>query len=85
MAPSGKFVKIEAPCMIVDRVPVWMDRYWLEDFHDWLHKENIKINGWKILQNKLKIEFTSAKMATVFGLKYDDKAKQKIFRSTEWS
>jgi len=83
MARSGKFVKIEAPCLIVDKMVIWLDRHWIEEFHDWLHEEKIKINGWKVLQNKLKIEFTSAKMAIVFGLKYDEKARKKIFRFTE--
>ena len=79
MAQSGrKTIKIEAPIMIIEGTPVWMDKNWPVAFFDWLIKNGFqqKLSGMTHLNNKIKLTFIDSKTATMFGLKYDTK---KIF------
>ena len=54
MATSGrKSIKIEAPVMLIEGTPVWMDKDWAVDFFDWLGKTKLKVSGMKHMQNKI--------------------------------
>ena len=76
MAQSGrKSIKIEAPVMLIDGTPIWMDKDWAVDFFDWLGKTKLKISGMKHMQNKLQLTFTTPKECTMFGLKYGGRKK----------
>ena len=56
MAQSGrKTIKIEAPVMLIEGTPVWMDKDWAVDFFDWLGKTKLKVSGMKHMQNKLQL------------------------------
>jgi len=76
MAQSGrKTIKIEAPVMLIEGTPVWMDKEWAVDFFDWLGKTKLKVSGMKHMQNKLQLTFVTPKECTMFGLKYASRKK----------
>ena len=76
MAQSGrKTIKIEAPVMLIEGTPVWMDKDWAVDFFDWLGKTKLKVSGMKHMQNKLQLTFVTPKECTMFGLKYAGRKK----------
>ena len=76
MAMSGrKTIKIDAPVMLLDGTPVWMDRNWVVDFFDWLGKTKLKVSGMKHMEQKLQLTFVTAKECTMFGLKYASRKK----------
>ena len=76
MAQSGrKTIKIEAPVMLIEGTPVWMDKDWAVDFFDWLGKTKLKVSGMKHMQNKLQLTFVTPKECTMFGLKYASRKK----------
>jgi hypothetical protein len=76
MAQSGrKTIKIEAPVMLIEGTPVWMDKEWAVDFFDWLGKTKLKVSGMKHMQNKLQLTFVTPKDCTMFGLKYASRKK----------
>ena len=76
MAQSGrKTIKIEAPVMLIEGTPIWMDKNWAVDFFDWLGKTKLKVSGMKHMQNKLKLTFVTPKECTMFGLKYAGRKK----------
>ena len=76
MARSGrKSIKIEAPVMLIEGTPVWMDKDWAVDFFDWLGKTKLKVSGMKHMQNKLQLTFVTPKECTMFGLKYAGRKK----------
>ena len=76
MATSGrKTIKIDAPVMLIDGTPVWMDRNWVVDFFDWLGKTKLKVSGMKHMEQKLQLTFVTAKECTMFGLKYASRKK----------
>ena len=76
MAQSGrKTIKIEAPVMLIDGPPIWMDKNWAVDFFDWLGKTKLKVSGMKHMQNKLQLTFVTPKDCTMFGLKYASRKK----------
>ena len=76
MARSGrKHISIEAPIMKVQGAYVWMDRYWPEDFFNWIQKEKMKFTELKMRTNKLTLYFLTAKECTMFGLKYASRKK----------
>jgi len=76
MAQSGrKTIKIEAPVMLIEGTPVWMDKNWAVDFFDWLGKTKLKVSGMKHMQNKLQLTFVTPKECTMFGLKYAGRKK----------
>jgi|TARA_R110000782_G_scaffold233986_1_gene320180 hypothetical protein len=76
MATSGrKTIKIDAPVMLLDGTPVWMDRNWVVDFFDWLGKTKLKVSGMKHMEQKLQLTFVTAKECTMFGLKYASRKK----------
>jgi len=76
MAQSGrKTIKIDAPVMLLDGTPVWMDRNWVVDFFDWLGKTKLKVSGMKHMEQKLQLTFVTAKECTMFGLKYASRKK----------
>ena len=87
MARAGKSITIEAPVMMMevgyssDKTPVWMDDRWYTNFVNWCNEEKFKITAFKMLHNKVKLTFISAKECTLFGLKYDRKQEEKIFRT----
>ena len=76
MAQSGrKTIKIEAPVMLIEGTPIWMDKNWAVDFFDWLGKTKLKVSGMKHMQNKLQLTFVTPKDCTMFGLKYAGRKK----------
>ena len=76
MAQSGrKTIKIEAPVMLIEGTPSWMDKNWAVDFFDWLGKTKLKVSGMKHMQNKLQLTFVTPKECTMFGLKYAGRKK----------
>ena len=76
MAQSGrKTIKIEAPVMLVEGTPIWMDKNWAVDFFDWLGKTKLKVSGMKHMQNKLQLTFVTPNDCTMFGLKYAGRKK----------
>jgi hypothetical protein len=76
MAQSGrKTIKIEAPVMLIEGTPIWMDKNWAVDFFDWLGKTKLKVSGMKHMQNKLELTFVTPKECTMFGLKYAGRKK----------
>jgi len=76
MARSGrKSIKIEAPVMLIEGTPIWMDKNWAVDFFDWLGKTKLKVSGMKHMQNKLQLTFVTPKECTMFGLKYAGRKK----------
>ena len=76
MAQSGrKTIKIEAPVMLIEGTPIWMDKNWAVDFFDWLGKSKLKVSGMKHMQNKLQLTFVTPKECTMFGLKYAGRKK----------
>ena len=84
MARSGRCVFVEAPVSIIDGTPIWFDKDWLVNFTAWLRQEKLKLSALEIKKNnKLKITFLDAKMALLFGLKYDSKKQKEIFRTKE--
>ena len=87
MARSGKKnITIQAPVMVLDNSVIWMEKHWMDQLFAWMRLERIKVTGYKIVKNqKLRLDFKDAKMATVFALKYDNEIKKKIFRTPEWS
>ena len=87
MARSGKKnITIQAPVMVLDNSVIWMEKHWMDQLFAWMRLERIKVTGYKIVKNqKLRLDFKNAKMATEFALKYDNEIKKKIFRTPEWS
>ncbi len=76
MAQSGrKTIKIEAPVMLIEGTPIWMDKNWAVDFFDWLGKTKLKVSGMKHMQNKLQLTFVTPKDCTMFALKYASRKK----------
>ena len=76
MAQSGrKTIKIEAPVMLIEGTPIWMEKNWAVDFFDWLGKTKLKVSGMKHMQNKLQLTFVTPKECTMFGLKYAGRKK----------
>ena len=76
MAQSGrKSIKIEAPVMLIEGTPIWMDKNWAVDFFDWLGKTKLKVSGMKHMQNKLQLTFVTPKDCTMFGLNYAGRKK----------
>ena len=76
MAQSGrKSIKIEAPVMLIEGTPIWMDKNWAVDFFGWLGKTKLKVSGMKHMQNKLQLTFVTPKECTMFGLKYASRKK----------
>ena len=75
---NKKTIRIDAPILIIEGTPVWMDKNWPSKFFDWLIKNGFqqKLSGMTHLNNKIKLTFIDSKTATMFGLKYDTK---KIF------
>ncbi len=76
-----KTIRIEAPILIVDGTPVWMNKHWPQKFFDWMIKHGFKekLSGFTHMNNKLKLSFVDSKSATMFGLKYDREKEKKIF------
>ena len=82
MARSGrKHISIEAPIVKIQGSYIWINREWPITFFAWTRKEKIKFTEIKMRQNKLTLYFSNAKECTMFGLKYDRKQEEKIFRT----
>ena len=80
-----KYINIDAPILKFEMSYVWVDRYWPEDFFDWVNKEKFKFTEMKMKKNKLTLYFKTAKECTMFGLKYDREKQKEIFRTSKWS